>query len=230
MEGLAYELYRDISTPKDAVWADKSLTIIRRDAVPLVNQVRCRENKRYLDSMQPMEDIRNGFKDKKFKERLAFDPLGIWEPFKNTLVEDILKNPPRAELKATDPTAITDRKKDISLLKNRKIIEGDISKYQQQIGLPGYKYDYNKFKGNVEEFDNKGLNENDPEDLTFYEENLQRLNYEIAGQSVLNNVMKMCRFDQDIAMKAVRDILAVKALCIQVYVDKITGELKTKYL
>jgi hypothetical protein len=230
MNGLAYDFYRDISTPKDAVWGDKSLTTIRRDWVPLVNQTRCRENKRYLDSMQPMEDVRNMFKDKKFKERLAFDPLGIWEPFKNTLVEDILKNPPRAELKATDPTAISDKKKDVSLLKNRKIIEGDISKYQQQVGLPGYKYDYDKFKGNVEEFDKHKLDENDPEDLTFYEQNLQRLNYEIAGQSVIDNVIKLCRFDQDIAMKTVRDILAVKSLCIQIYVDKITGELKTKYL
>lgn len=230
MDGQAIELFRDISIPKDAVFGDRSITIIRRDWVPLVNQTRCRENKRYLDSMQSMGHIRDMFKDKKFKDKLRFDPLGIWEPFKNTLIEDILKNPPRAELKATDPAAITDRKKDISLLKNRKIIEGDISKYQQQIGLPGYKYDYDKFKGNVEEFDNKGLNENDPEDLTFYEENLQRLNYEIAGQSVINNVLKLCRFDQDIAMKTVRDILAVKALCIQIYVDKITGELKTKYL
>lgn len=230
MYGQAAEIYRDISAVKDNVWADKCITILRRDWVPLVNQTRCRENKQYLDSMQSLEDIREKFKDKKFKKDLAFDPLGILEPIKNTLVEDILKNPPRAEIKATDPTAITDRKKDISLLKNRKIIEGDISKYQQQIGLPGYKYDYDKFKGNVESFDNKGLNENDPEDLSFYEENLQRLNYEIAGQSVLDNVMKLCRFDQDIAMKTVRDILAVKAFCLQLYVDKITGELKIKYL
>lgn len=230
MYGQAFEIYKDIGAVKDPVWADKCMTILRRDWVPLVNQSRCRENKRYLDSMQPMDDIRDRFKDKKFKDSLAFDPLGIWEPFKNTLIEDILKNPPKAELKATDPTAITDRKKDISLLKNRKIIEGDISKYQQQIGLPRYKYDYEKFKGNVEEFDNKGLDENDAEDLTFYEQNLQRLNYEIAGQSVLDNVMKLCRFDQDIAMKTVRDILAIKALSLQLYVDKITGELKVKYL
>jgi hypothetical protein len=182
--------------------------------------------------MQSMESIRDGFKDKKFKEKLAFDPLGIWEPFKNTLVEDILKNPPRAELKATDATAITDRKKDISLLKNRKIIEGDINKYQNQVfdKPPKYKYDYKNFKGNVEEFDKNNLNDNDPEDITFYEENLQRLNYEISGQSIVNNVLKLCRFDQDVAMKTVRDILAIKALCLQTYVDKITGEIKVRYI
>jgi hypothetical protein len=230
MYGTAAELFKNISATKDAVWADQSLTLIRRDAVSLVSQVRIRENKRFLDSMQPMEDVMSQFKDKKFKDSLAFDPLGILEPFKNTLIEDILKNPPKAELKATDPTAITDRKKDIQLLKNRKIIEGDISKYQQQIGLPTYKYDYKNFKGNVEDFDKEGLDENDPEDITLYEKELQRLNYEIAGQSVLDNVMKLCRFDQDIAMKVVRDILAAKALSLQMYVDKITGELKVKHI
>jgi len=231
MYGPSYELYRTIdASKKDAVWGDLCVTICRRDWRPLINQSRCRENKRYLDSMQSLEDIMNRFKDKKFKESLNWDPLGIWEPFKNTLVEDILKNPPKAELKATDASAITDRKKDLSLLRNRKIIEGDISKYQQQVGLPGYKYEHKNFKGNVEEFDSLHLDENDPEDLTFYEQNLQRLNYEISGQSIVNNVLKSCRFDEDIAMKTVRDILAVKALCIQVYVDKMTGEIKTRYL
>src|ERR1700749_2384711 len=151
MYGPSYEIYKEIdASKKDATWGDNAITIIRRDWRPLINQSRCRENKRYLDSMQSLEDIMNRFKDKKFKESLNWDPLGIWEPFKNTLVEDILKNPPKAELKATDPSAITDRKKDISLLRNRKIIEGDISKYQQQIGLPGYKYEHKNFKGNVE--------------------------------------------------------------------------------
>lgn len=230
MYNTAAELYKDISAVKDAAWYDKSLTIIRRDWRSLVNQTRCRENKQYLDSMQPMENVMAKFKDKDFKKKLTFDPLGIWEPFKNTLVEDILKNPPRAEIKATDPTAINDRKKDIELLKNRHIIEGDISKYQQQVGLPNYKYDYKNFKGNVQDFDKNNLNEKDPEDVTFYEENLQRLKYEISGQSIINNVLKLCRFDQDVAMKVTRDILAIKALCLQTYVDKITGEIKVRYL
>lgn len=231
MYGQSADIYRTIDPSlKDATWANNSITILRRDWRPIVNMSRMRINKRYLDSMQSMENIIDRFKDKEFKKSLEWDPLGIWEPFKNILVEDILSNPPRAELKATDATAITDRKKDLSLLKNRKIIEGDLSKYQQQIGLPGYKYEYSNFKGNVEEFDKHGMDENDPEDITFYEQNLQRLNYEIAGQSIINNVLKNSRFDEDTAMKAVRDILAAKVFCEQIYVDKITGEIKTKYL
>jgi hypothetical protein len=232
MYGTSYEIYKEIDPQKkNAIWADQCITILRRDWVPLVNQTRCRDNKRYLDSMQSMDHIKDKFKDAEFKKELEFDPIGIMEAFKNTLIEEILKTPPKAELKATDPSAMSDRRKDIELLKNRKIVEGDINQYQKQVysKLPKYKFDSSKFKGNVSEFEKMNLDENDPEDLTFYEQELQRLNYEIAGQSVINNVLKNSRFDQDTVMKIARDILAVKALCLQTYVDKITGEIKAWY-
>lgn len=233
MYGTAMEIYKT-PDPKDKTpeWADMCITALRRDWVPLVNQVRIRENKKLLDSMQSLDYIKDKFKDKAFKKDMEWDPIGVMEVFKNILIEDIMKDPPKAELKASDPSAISDRKHDIMKLKNRKIIEGDINQYQSQVmeKMPKYRYDARKFKGNVGEFDRLNLNENDPEDLTFYEQELQRLNYEIAGQSVLNIVLKLCRFDLDIAMKVVRDILAAKALTLQTYVDKITGEIKCKYL
>lgn len=232
MYGTAAEIYRTLDpAKKDATWINGAITIFRRDWVPLINQVRMRENKQYLDSMQSMEQIKDGFKDKAWKKNLNFDPVGIMEAFKNAMIEDILKSPPKAELKAVDPSAVSDRKKDIELLKNRKIVEDDINQYQQQVygKMPKYRYGYENFKGNVEEFDKMGLKENDSEDLTFYEQEYQRLNYETSGQSVINNVLKMCRFDEDVAMKVSRDILAGKVITLQTYVDKITGELKIRY-
>lgn len=233
MYGISWEIYKT-PDPKDKtpVWADLCITCLRRDWVPLVNQERMRENKRLIDSMQSMEWIKEKFKDKAFKKEMQWDPLGIMEVFKNILIEDIIKDPPKAELKATDPSAISDRKKDIIKLKNRKIVEGDINQVQSQVmeKMPKYRYDAKKFKGNVGEFDRLNLNENDPEDMTFYEQELQRLNYEIAGQSVLDIIFKVCRFDLDIIEKIVRDILSAKALTMQTYVDKITGEIKCKYL
>lgn len=231
MYGISYEIYKTIDPQKmDAVWADNCITTLRRDWVPLVNQVRARENKRLLDSMQDIEYIKNNFKDKKFKREMRWDPIGVMEVFKNILIEDIIKSPPKAELRAEDPTAISDRKDDIMRLRNRKIVEKDINKYQKQTmkGMPAYKY--TNFKGNVSDFDKLGLDENDPEDLTFYELDWQRLNYEIAGQSLLNIVFKLCRFDLDLTYKAVRDILSCRATTFQTYVDKLTGEIKARYL
>lgn len=233
MYGLSYEIYKEQDpAKKDAVWADLCITTLRRDWVPLVNQTRCRDNKRFLDSMQSMEDIKEKFKDEEFKKNLEFDPIGIMEAFKNTLIEDILKAPPKAELRANDPAAISDRRKDIMLLKNKKIVEKDINQSQKQVysKLPKYQYSDKNFKSNVDEMGKLNLDPQDPEDLTFYEQELQRLTYEIGGQSLINAVMKLCRFDQDTIMKIARDILAVKALALQTYVDKITGEIKGKYL
>lgn len=233
MYGPSYEIYR---TPdpakKDAVWANMCITCLRRDMRPLVNQVRCRHNKQLLDSMQDIDYIKDNFKDKEFKAHMEWDPLGVMEVFKNILTEDIMKDPPKAELKAIDPLAISDREKDIMRLTNRKIVENDINKYQSQVmsGMPKYKYGPDKFKSNVADFEKLGLNETDPEDVTFFEQEIQRLNYEIAGQSILSLVFKLCRFDLDTVLKVVRDILAIKALALQIYVDKITGEIKCKYL
>lgn len=233
MYGTSYEIYKTVDpAKKDPIWADQCITLLRRDWVPLVNQTRCRDNKRLLDSMQSMEWIKEKFKDEEFKKELEFDPIGILEVFKNTLIEDILKTPPRAELKANDPSAVSDRRKDIMLLRNKKIVEGDINKYQSQVydQMPKYKFDKKNFKSNVGDMDKYNLNPNDPEDLTFYEQEMQRLNYEMAGQSVINAVLKLVRYDLDILEKSVRDILAVKAMCGQTYVDKLTGEVKCRYL
>lgn len=231
MDGQAYLIYREIDAAKKTPeWANQCISLFRRDWRSFVNHERAALNKMFLDSSQPMEQIIESFKDKKFKKIIKFDPLGIMEAYKNALIEELTKNPPKAELRATDPTAISDRKKDIELLKNRKILEKDISKYQQQVGLPNYKMDYNKFKGNAEQFDKMNLNDNDPDDISFYEEDVQRLNYEISGQSVVNNVMKLNRFDEEKTRNLARDILAVKAIVLQCYVDKITGEIKYKYI
>lgn len=233
MYSTAYEVYKT-ANPKEKtpVWADQCITVLRRDWRPLVNQVRCRENKKLLDSMQNIEDIKENFKDKEFIKHTTFDPIGVMEVFKNILIEDIMKDPPKAELRAVDPTAISDRKEDMQKLQNRRIVEGDINQYRSQVlpGMPKYKYGAGKFKSNIDDFERLGLDEKDKDDLTFYEQELQRLNYEIAGQNVLSCVFKLCRYDMDVAMKVVRDILACKALAVQVYVDKITGEIKTKYL
>ena len=100
------------------------------------------------------------------------------------------KNPPRAEIRAEDPTAVNEKKEDLERLKNRKIIEADRTELQTRVGMPPYKMPYDKFNGNVEEFDEMGLDERDPDDVNFYQKNYQRLWYEIGGQSLINNVLK----------------------------------------
>lgn len=198
---------------------------------PLVDILRSRRNKSYLLGTQSMDKIIASFKDKNFIENTNFDQIDVMFSIRNSLTEELMKNPPKAELKATDPTAISDRLKDITMLKSRKLIEGDVTKYRQQIGIPGqYKLPHNKFNGNVQDFDDMGLDEDDPDDINFYTTNFQRLAYEIAGQQLVNDVFKLSRFDQDTLRKFVIDIMANNVLSCQSYVDKITGEIKHNYI
>lgn len=231
MIGTAFEVYKQVDPNlKTPEWANTCLTIFRRDWRPLINVERARINKKLLFSQQDMISIKKTFKDKNFLANTEFYPLGILENLKNALVEEITKAPPHAELRAVDPSALNQRKEDIELLKNRGIIEGDLTKYQNQVGLPPYKVDYGQFKSNVDQFDKMGLDENDPDDVNFYERNFQRLGYEIAGQSAINNIMKLGRFDEERIEDFVIDTLAYKAICMQVYVDQITGEIKLNYI
>lgn len=193
---------------------------------PIVNLNDAFYRKELIDGRQSMKKVIESFDDKKFKEHNTIKPLKIMNVFINTVVEDLRKTPPNAELRATDPTAINDKKEDMELLANRKILEKDKNELHQKVGFPKYKMGYDKFKGNVEEFDKLGLNENDTDDLTFFEQNLLRLNYEIAGQSVINNVLKTAKVDEGTAHKYARDVLANNVLCGQTYVDEISGEIK----
>jgi hypothetical protein len=215
---------------KDAAWGNMCVSRLRMDWRPLVNLEASRINKSYLFGVQDLSKVKKSFKDKVFLKNTDFTAIDVLYNIRNTLTEDILKGPPKAELKATDPTAMNDRQKDIQMLKSRGIIQGDISKYNKQVGLPPYKLPTDKFNGNVQQFDDMGLNDQDPDDLSFYQMNFQRLDYEIAGQQVINNIMKLNRFDEDLCKKFVIDYLANKVVCIHPVVNKITGAIDYNYV
>jgi hypothetical protein len=231
MTGTTALVYQEVDpTKKDAVWANKIIEYNRFYWRRLVNVSRGLEDSNLLYSNQPLTQVMNSFQDAEFKRDVEFLPLPIMESLVNAVVEEITQRPPRTEVKATDPSSISEKERDVQLLRNRKILERDISAYRKQVGEPPYKIPYENFNGNVKEFDSMGLNEGDPEDINFYVENFQKLQFEIAGQSVVDNVLKVNQFDESTLRKLVKNIFAFKAICTQVYIDKLTGEMKTRYI
>ena len=233
MQGEIVDVLRDINpNNRTAEWYMKYITILRTQWLPLFNPARVRHNKELILSQQSMQKIVDSFKDKEFKKSTKFEQLGIWNRMLNIMVEELTKAPPKCELNATDPQAVSDKKSDIILLQQKHIVENDLNTNAAKIGDPAQMIVGNdKFKGNVDEFGRWGLDPNDPDDIAFYQQNnFQRLKYEVAGQNLINSIMKVNRFDEDTIRKFVIDILAVLGICMQVLVDQVTGEIKYQYV
>jgi hypothetical protein len=231
MQGEASLVFKEIDPAKKTYeWMNKSVSILRRDWRPLVNPIRVAKNKKILLSSQDMSKVKAAFKDKEFLASTEFVPLGIWNRIVNTIVEEITKNPPKCEIKAVDPTAITKRKEDIYLLKNKKKFEEDLNAVNKGVGLPTEEIGQGEFHGNVQEFQEMGLDPEDEDDINFYKQVYQRLNFEIAGQSLINNVMRLGRFNEETIRKFVIDILSSLTASMQCYVDQMTGEIKYRYI
>ena len=231
MVGVVTPVYAELDPQKkNPEWANSVITILRRDWRRISNVNRALEDRSILYSVQPLPKVRDSFDDEEFKKCTTFSPLPILEPMVNAVVEEITRNPPKADLKALDPSAVIEKKQDIELLKNRSILENDRTELHSMVGLPDYKMGYDNFAGNVEEFDKLGLDSDDPEDVTFYEANLQKLKAESAGQSVINAVFRNSRFDKELSRKLVKDVMALKTVVLQKYVDQITGEIKDRYV
>lgn len=231
MTGTVTPVYSELNpAKKDAKWGNGVVTLLRRDSRRLISPAREAADRATLYSVDDLKKVKESFDDEDFKKNTEFQPLPILEPMINSVVEDITRNPPKAELKALDPTAIIAKKKDVEMLRNRAIIERDRTELHSRVGLPPFKLGAEEFEGNVEEFDKLGFDSNDADDVNFYENNLQKLNSEIAGQSVIDAVFRNSRFDKQISRRLVKDIFAVKAVSIQKYVDQITGEIKDRYI
>ncbi|MEO7048936.1 MAG: hypothetical protein ABI091_26775 [Ferruginibacter sp.] len=232
MQGAIVDILKDVNpNNRDAEWYNKYITILRMQWRSLYDPIRVRKNKQIIMSEQSMEKIIDSFKDKAFKENTNFVPLGIWNRIVNIIVEEITKAPPKCEIRATDNAALSDKKFDIRLLTQKHILENDINSNAQKIGDPAEFIGGDKFKGNIEEFFRLQLDPNNPEDISFYENSdFPRLKYEIAGQNLINSIMKSNRFDEDTIRKFVIDILAVLGICMQTYVDELTGEIKYRYI
>ena len=215
---------------KTKQWAENVATAFRTYWTPLINPKRATICRQVMYGQDSIEHIKKSFQDEEFKNNTVFAPIPILESFVNAIVEEITQQPPRTEVKAQDPLSIIGKEEDIQLLKSRKILEGDISRMQRGIGLPNYKVPYNEFNGNVEEFDDMQLDENDPEDVDVFKANFHKLWYEIGAQAALNAIIKNNDFDAATLRTMVKDAFAYKACASSCYVDQVTGEIKYKYI
>lgn len=225
-----YDDYFKVVDPskKDAKWANKCIQAVRRNWTPYKSIDTMRHNKQliFAQNQDMIDRIKKTFKDKAFLKDTKFQPLGTWPVILNVIIEELLKAPPKAELRANDNTALTDKDYDSNLLRLKPVHEKIMNSESEKIGEPPSMIGNDKFKTNIEQFFRMNLDPNDPEDIDFYERNdFPRLKYEIAGQKIINEVMKLNRFDKELVRDGVIDVLSGNGFFVHPYVNKVTGEI-----
>ncbi len=229
-----HEYYSEIHelnpAKKNMEYAQRIIRSIRDNWVSYVNKKQVSTNREFLYGTNSIQDIKDQFKDSGFKNSHEFLNLGLLDSTRNVLIEENRKNPPMVDIKAVDPAAMAERQKDIDLLRNRGIIERDMSAILNQIGFSaGYKFKNKEAKSNIDEFDELGFDERDPDDINFFK-NRHKLFHEIAGQSLVNSIMMTNRFDEEIVNKITEDVLVGRCYSLQAYVDKTNGQIRYKHI
>lgn len=219
---------------KTEAWGDKMVTHFRTYWRPLVDSKTCQENMNIILSRYDMNNVMKMFKDPK-KLGMEFLSIAIMEKVRNILLGESTKSGLGANINALDPVAADQKKKDKKLLDNRKEIEEIISFLQQSIGLPEYKLQHEKeisgeeqFNGNVEMFDELGLDSEDSLDKGYFMKAWHRLQHEMDAQEIVNAYIKLNELEEHIE-DWLNDIMAKKAIANTRFVNEMTGAIDIKY-
>lgn len=210
-------------------WANLVITRMRMDWRPVIAPGYYAQQKAILLSLQNMDFVKQYFEDEEFLRNIRFDQLPIWEKPRNILTDEIKKSGIKPYVTATDPTAEKDKKADMFKLQARQAHENNINENRRAIGLPDYKMGNDDFNGNVDQFDQIGLDANNPSDVNFFMQGHYKLNYETYAQLVVDGFLELNEVDFDIP-RYVNDVLCCKCVTKQEYISPKTGQIVTKYL
>lgn len=220
---------------KDISWANRIISHYRQNWKHLVNPTDAKKGMQYILSNYSIDDVQKMFSD---PNNIGFEflPISIMEKIRNILCGEKNKAGIHVSLNSIDPSANIEKKSDYTLLKNRSEIENTISNLQSKIGLPEYKISNEKkikdgklFHGNIEEFDEMGLDANNPYHVDYFFKVHHKLRHEIYGNEIINYFIKNNELKRNIDLW-VNDIMGKKAIALRAFVNELTGAIEYKYI
>lgn len=215
---------------QNAEWANQLITRFRWDWRPVVEPTYYIKQKALLLSMQDLStSVKRYFDDEEFLRNINFKPVPVMEKLRNILIDEIKKSGIKPYIKATDPSAKKEKDLDRFRLATRTKHERDINVNRRAVGIPDYKIDSKGFNGNIDDFDQMGMNEGDQSEVQFFFDNFYKLRYEADAQTIVSSFLKLNMVDDDIPRYA-NDIMAVKVVCKQDYISPMSGQIVIKYL
>lgn len=215
---------------KGPEWGDRIISELRRYMEPLVDAKTAQDNMNYLLNNEDDSYVKDMFKEKGKNSKLSFINLAVVEKYRNILIAERDKAGIHIGLNTVDPSVVdTERKKDIDMLRYRKAREAAISTLRAKIGEPPLKIDKSYFSGNIDTFEEMGLDSEDDENLNYFFATHWRLLQEVYGEIPLNAIVKHNKLKSKITFWC-NDILAKKAIAAHVFVNKQSGAFEVKYV
>lgn len=166
-----------------------------------------------------------------------FISLPIMEKIRNMLIAEMKKMGVIVDAKCDDPTSVVARKKDESLIKNKKAIEGMLSYIYTSIGQAPVSLNQHEERfgerhdnGNTQDFENMSLDGQNPADVFFFMQNFHKLAWEIAAQMPIDYVMKFNQAEDIFIENWTNDLGSKKAIAAQVSVSQLNGAIQYNYL
>lgn len=215
----------------DYDWANTSVSAFRRYWQPVIETNYYRRMKTLLLSCQDLTDtVKRYFTDEEFLKHTKFRPLPIMEKTRNIIIEQAREAGIKPYIEAVDPSATVDKKQDMFRLKKMQEHTTEVNKVREKVGIKTpYALREKDFNGNVQEFTKMGLNPQDESEVKYFFDTHYKLNYEIAAQTTVLSYLTVNKAELDIP-RYVNDTIAVKCICKQDYVSRLTGQVITKYL
>lgn len=163
--------------------------------------------------------------------KIDFSQLGLFELPKSVLSGEINKEKINIDCDCIDPTILSDKEKEFDLFKNKKLIQNQVNKLYQGIGV---KSDFQigkqgEFNSNINDFDAMGLNVDSPEDIEFFANTFYRHDLETDSTAIINQINSMNELSE-IQKLHIDDLISVKCLSMQTYYNTNTGLPSNKYL
>lgn len=219
-------------TEKNEAWATELVRQVLLNAKPVIDKIEYDKREKVLFGEFTDDMLKRVFTGKameRLKLKLSNSSVFFFERVRNALINERNQSGLTITVDSLDPEKEMRKKKDKELLINKKAIEALLNGITSNNGMRPKKFTGDDFDGNMEKFDEEGLNEQDPDDVNFFFDNLWGLKAEIELSKIIKPIARINQLTRKYD-KYINDILINLTIFSQISVDQVEGKIKIEHL
>jgi hypothetical protein len=222
----------DNEASRNEEWVTEMVKLMIANSTPLMSKEDYEKGFNILFGIFPDLDRNKLFKGKimeAMKDKLSGSTVYFFEKTRNAIIDERTSANLNITVNSLDPEKEEKKKADRDLLVNRKGIEGIFEQVTKNNGMPPVKITKDDFHGNVEDFDEDGMDEFDDDNVKDFFDSKWGLKMERDLGNPINAYFRINQVTRNYD-KWITDILIGLVTCSQVFVDEVEGKVKIEYL